>query len=386
MRPFVENEYPTVGVEQEFHLIDSETAELKSCVDEVIEKLDDQMSESICHELFHCVLEHKSDVCRTVGELVEHVINARSKLARACEKAGVLLAAAGSHAFSDWRTQTIIPSAHYEWVARECVYSARRMLAFGLHVHVGMNSAASAMYAMYEMRRWIYPLLALSANSPYFEGHATGLASTRTQLFGAMPRTRMPPMFEDFAALEAFYEKLLACGDVNAPGDLWWLIRPQPPLGTVELRVFDLPTDVRRLGALAAITQAATAMYQDRFAAGVARSELNPAYIDQNRWKAMRHGLDGKIVDPLSGEVLLIREQLGRLFDTIASKAEELGSVRHVEFAREMLDAGTEAELQVSTCERLGGDLRALELEIAKQTLGAEHLRMYEQVDKGDFQ
>jgi carboxylate-amine ligase len=369
MRAFVPNDYPTVGVEQEFHLIDGETGELSPCVDKVFENIDEGMRNSVCYELFNSVLEHKSAVCRTIDELVEDTTGARRKLGEACEKVGAGLAAAGSHAFSDWRVQSFVPTEHYEWVARECVYSARRMMAFGLHVHVGMRSAESAMFTMYEMRRWAYPLLALSANSPYFEGQATGLASTRTHLFGSMPRTHIPPEFEDMAELEAFYEKLVACEDVLAPGDLWWSIRPQPPFGTVELRVMDLPTDVRRLGALAAVVQAAMAMYQDKFHEGAVRSKLNPAYIEQNRWKAMRHGLDGKILEPGTGEVLPMREQIERLLDSIGPKAEELGATPHIEFAGEMLETGTEAKWQVRTCEELGGDLRALELEIAKQTL-----------------
>jgi len=179
----------------------------------------------------------------------------------------------------------------------------------------------------------------------------------------------MPPEFADLAELEAFYEKLIASEDVTAPGDLWWLIRPQPPLGTVELRVLDLPTEVRRLGALAAITQAAMAAYQERFNEGAPRSRLNPAYMQQNRWKAMRYGLDGKIIEPETGEVLPVREQIERLLDLIGPKAEELGSTAYIDVAREMLKEGTEAEWQVRTCEKLGGDLRALEFEIAKKTL-----------------
>ncbi len=384
MKAFVPNEYPTVGAEQEFHLIDGKTGELIPCVDRVFENIDERLRGSVCYELFHSVLEHNSAVCRTIDELVENIAEARRELGAACEKVGAALAAAGSHAFSDWRSQSIVQSDHYRWVARECVYSAQRMVAFGLHVHVGMQSAESAMYTMYEMRRWIYPLLALSANSPYFEGHATGLASTRTHLFGSMPRTHLPPEFEDMDELEAFYDKLIACDDVTAPGDLWWSIRPQPPLGTVELRVLDLPTDVRRLGALAAITQAAMAMYQDEFNAGAAPTELNPAYLDQNRWKAMRHGLDGKMLDPSTGKILPTREQLERLLDRIGPKADELGSTAHLNFASEMIEQGNEAQRQVRTCERLGGDLRALELEIAQQTLCREHLGATERADTGD--
>lgn len=369
MRAFVKNDYPTVGVEQEFHLIDSMTGELVPYVDQVFENLDTPMLASVCYELFHSVLEYKSAVCRTINELMSDVVGARRDLALACGKVGVALAAAGSHAFSDWRDQKVISNEHYQWVARECAYSAWRMIAFGLHVHVGTQSAESAMYTMYEMRRWIYPLLALSANSPYFEGQATGFASTRTILFGCMPRTLMPPEFENFAELEAYYEQLLATGDVMAPGDLWWSIRPQPPLGTVELRVLDLPTDVRRLAALAAITQAAIAMYQDKFNAGVKQSKLNPGYIEQNRWKAIRHGLDGKILEPQTGEVLTMREQIERLIDIISPKAEQLGSISHINFARQMLEEGTEAQWQIRMCKELGGNLRALELEISKQTI-----------------
>lgn len=369
MRAFTNNGYPTVGIEQEFHLIDKDTGELLPRVDEVMGNLDEKMRNSVSHELYLSVLEHQTAVCRTIDELVADAANARRELAEACEKADVRLVAAGSHPFSDWRAQPFVSSEHYQWVIRECAYSAERMLGFGMHVHVGMQTGDSAIYVMYEMRRWAYPLLALSANSPYFEGHPTGLASTRTLLFGSMPRTHVPPEFAGMAELDAFYEKLLACEDVASPGDLWWSIRPQPPLGTVELRVLDMPTEIPRLGALAAITQAAMAMYQDRFNQGVPRTPINRAYIDQNRWKAIRHGLEGRILDPETGEILLMRDQLQRLFDMIAPKAEELGSTAHLNFAAEMLKIDTEAEWQLKTGEELGGDLRALELEIAKRTL-----------------
>lgn len=369
VKPFAENDFPTVGIEQEFHLTNPETGEMVPCVDEVIANLDENMQKCVGHEMYLSVIEHQSPVCREVDRLVEQIVTARHIIAQACEKAGVRLAAAGSHPFSDWRTLDIVPSDHYEWVVRECVYPARRMLAFGLHVHVGMQNEHSAMHVMHEMRRWLYPLLALSANSPYFEGRQTGLLSTRMHLFGSMPRATAPPEFEGFPEIDDLFQKLLATGDVTAPGDLWWLIRPQPPFGTVEIRSLDLPTDVGRVGAISAIIQAAMALYQDKFNQGRAGSNFNPAYMDQNRWKAMRYGLEGKIIEPQTGEILTMREQLQRLLEMIAPKAEELGSTNHIEFAKEMLRTGTEAEWQIQTCRELGGDLRALELEIAKRTL-----------------
>jgi carboxylate-amine ligase len=290
-------------------------------------------------------------------------------LADVCENIGAKLVAAGSHPFSDWRKVPIVNTQHYKWVIEQCVYIARRMLSFGLHVHVGMQNEQSAMYAMYEMRRWVYPLLAMSANSPYFEGHYTGLASTRTHLFGSMPRTGMPPFFSDFTEMESFYQKLVDTGDIIRPGDLWWILRPQPPLGTVELRVFDLPTDVHRLCAFAAITQATLALYQDRYLQGIRRSNPKTEYLEQNRWKAMRFGLNCDIIEPVTGEVISMRNQLERLFDMITPKAEELNSLEHLNFAREILNLDNEAQWQLKTCVSLSNDLQALELEIAKRKL-----------------
>ncbi|MHC4212398.1 MAG: carboxylate-amine ligase [Planctomycetota bacterium] len=368
MIEFTENDFPTVGIEQEFHLIDPETAELLPCVDNVFNELDRDMRKSTTYELYLAVLEHQSPVCRTIDELLTETINSRHSIAKACEKAGAKLVAAGSHPFSDWQKIPIVPSDHYKWVIDHCAYLARRLLSFGLHVHVGMKNVNSAMYVMYEMRRWVYPLLALSSNSPYYEGSLTGLSSTRAHLFGSMPRTHLPPYFQTFEELEDFFNKLVSAGDVTRPGDLWWMLRPQPPLGTVEIRAFDLPTDVRRLGALAAISQAALALYQDNYFHRIPPSKLNPAYLDQNHFKAMRYGLECKVIDAMTGQIVDMRGLLEKLFDEIEAKAKELQSAEHLDFARKMLSEPTESQWQKNTCEKLNGDLRELELKIAEKT------------------
>jgi carboxylate-amine ligase len=366
---FKKNEFPTVGIEQEFHIIDAKTGNLLPCVDDIFKALGDDLRNAVTYELFLAVLEHQSPVCHTIEELAKEVTRTRRILANVCEDIGAKLVAAGSHPFSNWRKVPIVNTQHYKWVTEQCVYLARRLLSFGLHVHVGMQNEQSAMYALYEMRQWVYPLLAMSANSPYFEGHYTGLASTRTHLFGSMPRTGMPPFFSDFTEMESFYQKLVDSGDIIRPGDLWWVLRPQPPLGTVELRVFDLPTDTRRLCAFAAITQAALAFYQDRFLQEIQISNPKTEYLEQNRWKAMRYGLDCDIIEPVTGEIISMRNQLERLLDMITPKADELNSLEHINFARKILDVGNEAQWQLKTCESLNDDLLALELEIAKRTL-----------------
>jgi carboxylate-amine ligase len=369
MKPFVSNSFPTVGVEQEFHLISPGSADLVSRCEEVMGLVDQPWREAAVHELFYSVLEMRSPVCRTVTELEEAVRRDRHAVRRACERAGCRMAAAGGHPFARWTEQQVVQSEHYRWVEKETGFLARRLLAFGLHVHVGVRSAEAAIYVMNEVLRWLYPLLALSANSPFLEGRLTGLASTRAHLFESMPRTGLPPRFASFGELVAFHDKLKASGDIMAPGDLWWSVRPQPPLGTVEVRITDLPTDVRRLGALAAIVQALIATYQDRHQGGVPPTEIRRDYLEQNHWQAMRRGLDGRIIEPVTGDVLPMREQIRRMLEFAGPKSRQLQSESQLAFAREMLAAGTESEWQVRRWEALGHDLVRLELEIADRTV-----------------
>jgi len=369
MKPFKKNDYPTLGIEEELHLINPETAELTPSIDKVMALLDTEFQERVCYELLQCILETRTGVYKTVDELIQETANGRTVLAEYCKKLNVSLVAAGSHPFSDWRKQPFVDNEHYRWVRDNHGYIAHRMLAFGLHIHVGVKNEEAAIYIMNEMRRWAYPLLAFSANSPYYDGRDTGLVSTRTHLFHSMPRTKFAPLFKSFPELVAFYEKLLAAGDITRPGDLWWIIRPQPPFGTVEFRIFDIPTSVRRIGAFAALIQAAVATYQDRFFAGEPVSDLHAGYLEENWWKAMRYGLNAKMIEPETGEIITIREQLKRFIDMTAPKARELHAEQHLDFAVTMIEQGSETDLQRALCKDLNGDLCALEKELARRTL-----------------
>ena len=368
MKAWVPNSYPTVGVEQEYHLIDPQTADLVPEMERVWRSLEGPVKQTVSHELFLSILETSSEVARGVDELLTLVVRSRRCLARSARRQGVLLAAAGTHPFARPHRQKVVPSDHYRWVHKEHGIISRRMLALGLHVHVGLRNAEAGIYIMHEMKRWAYPLLALSANSPFFEGRPSGLASTRALLFHCLPRTLLPPAFKRFADLERFYERLLEAGEITRPGDLWWMIRIQPPLGTVEYRIFDLPTDVRRVAALTAICQAASAYYQDRFEHGCPMTEFFDGCLEQNRWQATRYGLEGRMIDPVTQEVLPVREQLARLLEIVAPKAAELGSIHWLGFARRMMKAGSESQWQLRQYERLGRDLRKLELLIAQRT------------------
>ncbi|MCP4708299.1 MAG: YbdK family carboxylate-amine ligase [Planctomycetes bacterium] len=369
MKHFVSNDYPSLGVEEEYHLIDPESGDLVSRVEDIFEVLDAEQKQTTCYELFLAILESRSAVCRSVDELVEDVQYRRQSMADTCKPLGIMIAASGSHPYADWQKLKMVPGEHYQWVVNKCDYIARRMLAFGLHIHVGMRSIESAMYALYEMRRWVYPLMGMSANSPYYGGIKTGFASTRAHLFSCMPGTEMTPYFEDWSELEDYFEKMKLTGDMRKPADILWSMRPQPPLGTVEVRVFDLPTDVKRLGALVAVVQAGLVYYQDRYYAGEAATEMKTYYFQQNFWKALRHGISEQIIDAATEEVTSTREFLSQFFDLIEKKVEQLGSTRWLNLAREMLETGTESDWQVQTYNEMGNDFKKLEFEIARRTL-----------------
>jgi glutamate---cysteine ligase / carboxylate-amine ligase len=369
MKPFKRNDFPTLGVEEEFHLINPETADLTPSVNDIMACLETEMRERVCYELFQCVLENRTGVYVGVDDLIKGIAEGRTLLAECCNKLSVNLVASGSHPFADWRKQPFVDNEHYRWVRDNYVYIAHRMLAFGLHIHVGVKNEEIAIYVMNEMKRWTYPLLALSANSPYYGGIETGLDSVRAHLFHSMPRTKFAPPFKSFSELTDYYEKLKAAGDITRPGDLWWIIRPQPPLGTVEFRMFDLPTSVCRIGALAAVLQAAVAIYQDNFIAGKPASVFHSGYLEQNWWSAVRNGLEADIIEPETGEIITTRSQLERLLDLVTPRAREFNAERHINLARTMIEQGNEAKLQRILYKQLNGDLSALERELVQKTL-----------------
>jgi carboxylate-amine ligase len=368
-KPFKSNPFPTVGVEQEFHLIDPQTGDLASAFPAVYKALDPSLMPAFSAELKECIIEAQTPPCRTIAELQDHVCKRRRQLAQACDSAGVRMVAAGTHPFAQWAQHPYIDNPHYQWVKTETGYVSDRMLAFGLHIHVGMQSMNSALYALHEFRKWVYPLLAMSANSPFYEGRDTGLDSTRMHLFGAMPRTCLPPDVLDVADYEYVYNRLLLAGDVTAPGDLWWIMRPQPPLGTLEIRVCDLPTDARRISVLAAIVQCALAYYQDRFAEGRPVSQFRQEFLEQNCWKAMRYGLAADMIDAETGDVVAVNAYLASLLERLGAKARELGCGEQLAAAYDLLETGNEASIQRRFCAETGQDFHALELHLADLTL-----------------
>ncbi len=376
-KDFKRNNFPTVGVEQEFHLIDPVSADLVAVMPQVWAAHASEVRDVVSPELKDCIIERQTYAHRRIADLRVDIMTGRREMAEACRRVGVRFVAAGTHPFADWRRMPYVDSAHYQWVRQQTGYISDRMLAFGLHVHVGMKNSDAAMYAIHQFRPWLYPLLAMSANSPFFEGVDTGLASTRLHLFSSMPRTGLPPDVLTLQELEEIYNRLQVAGDVAMPGDLWYALRPQPMLGTVEVRICDLPTDYERVCVLAAIVQAAMAFHQECFFAGIPPANFHLWYLEQNSWKAMRYGLDAVIVNPETSEIVTMRQYARGLLQQLTATARDLGTSAELAAAFDILNQGNEASWQRRRYQELGGDLRQLELDLAARSeVGEEGRRL----------
>ena len=347
MKAFQANKAFTLGVEEEYQLCDPASGDLVQRVDDVLQCFDGEFREHLCYELLLSVLETNTKVCSTIDELVADIAFRRRTLIDKCHELGIAICAAGTHPYARWQDQQFVKSEHYQWVARQLGYLAQRNITFGLHIHIGVDDAEGAVYTVNMMRRWVPPFLALSANSPFFEGRKTGLLSTRTAVFGNFPRTGYPPAFQSYQHLERCVDSRISGGAIRHPRDLWWNLRPHPSLGTVEIRTCDVQTSFERTGALAALFQALVATYMDRFHNGHPISSLDRCALEDGLWQGMRLGLDGMFFDSETEEVMDMREAVHRMVQLALPMADKLGTGAWLEKIEEICSDGNEADQQI---------------------------------------
>ena len=334
---FGKGEPLTVGVEEEYMLLDATTFELVSRFDEVADLLEGGPLDGRAHpELMQSTLEVASVVCRNVDELRSDLESVRRGLTEVIEPLGMRLAGAGAHPFSRSEDQRITTRDRYRWLVEQLQYVARRELVFGMHVHVAVPEPDLAMHVMESLLAELPVLLALSASSPFWRGESTGLASTRTAIFASMPRSGQPPRFSSYDDYLEMVGTMEESGVIDDYTYLWWDVRPHPRLGTVEIRVMDVQFDIDQTLMLAAYIQASVARAIDEARLG----HLPPAHhrqlVSENKWCAARYGLDALLMD-LAGDPrtrLPASELARRSVERLAPFALDLGQrVRTAELA-----------------------------------------------------
>lgn len=361
---FNRNTSLTLGVEEEFMFCSPETGDLVDAVEDFMAELDESVKPRYSYELLLSEIETNTAVSRDVDEAIDNVIALRQQVNAICEKIGVKMGIGGTHPYARWQDQNFVKNEAYQWVARQLQYYAKRNITYGLHVHVGVDDPELAVHVNNGLRRWLAPLLALSANSPFFDGVRTGVYSSRTMQFGAFPRTNIPPAFHDFAEYEMVINKMMASGTIQKPRQIWWKLRPHVDFGTIEFRVCDVQNSLERTRFFIALSQALVGQTLQDFRNGIMEPVLSDEFLNDALWKANRFGLDCDIIGPHTGNILSMRDAVEHMIEYASPMAEELGTLEYFETVEEILAIGNEAQYQLRLYDELGQDLVALQKKI----------------------
>lgn len=322
--PFTRNERPTLGVEIELQLVDAETGALRSAIEQVLAELPEGLKDQIKPELMQCYLEINTGVCRTVREAGNDLRDKLAKLERVTDKLGLRLLWAGTHPFSSWRDQEITPNERYFRLVELMQDVARRLVTFGLHVHVGVESGDKAVMICDRLLRHLPLLLALSSNSPFWEGRATGLHSNRANIMQGLPTAGLPGRMRNYSEYVWLINHLVATGFINTIREIWWDIRPHHNFGTVEVRVCDMPADLGQVLSLTALIQCLVVALSREIDEGTYLHEDHPMMVQQNKWRAMRYGSAARLVDGPTMRPFGVRETVEELVSLLSPVARDL--------------------------------------------------------------
>ena len=339
----------TVGVEEEFQLIDRTSLALIPAIDAVLAARETTglPLHSIASELSASCVEARSPIYGTVAELAKELPVLRRKVGDLAEGCGARLAAAGTHPFSESTEQKITAKERYRRVEEEMGWTARMQSIYGLHIHVAVQDEECAIRAVAALARHVPLFVALSANSPYWAGRDTRLASVRVKIFNLVPRSGLPPRFCSWEDFEGYVEALVRAGSIPDYSLCWWDVRPHPRLGTVELRAPDMQTDPTRTTSLTALAQCLVATADEH-------TPEDSLFIEENKWRAARHGLDARLHDFSTGRSTTVRESARYLVQQLRPISQDLRCEAELEGLLDILHEGSGTDKQRAVFERHG--------------------------------
>ena len=337
----------SVGLEEEFQLVRAESYGLVSRIEAILSAFEGEPVEPrIKPELHQSVVETSTRISASVAEAVDDLVDLRARLRRAAADDGTLIVSAGTHPFSRYDDQEVTERPRYTGLQESLGWLAERQLIFGLHVHVGVGSADKAIACADGLRSFLPELVALAANSPFWQGRDTGLASARVKLSEALPRTGLPPALGSFAEFERLVELGVRTGCFPDYTHIWWDIRPHPKLGTIEIRICDGQTRVENVAALAALIQSLVATLASVFECDEEIPASPDLLLEENRWRALRNGLDARLIDLGGGGEHPAPDAIRALVERCAPAAEALGCAEELELVEEILARGNGADEQ----------------------------------------
>jgi len=346
---FVSNEKPTVGVEIELNLVDSQTMALRSGVAQILSGLPAELEGSVKPELFQCYVEINTKICRDVAEADQDLTRKIQVVGEIARRHGLRLFWSGTHPFSPWFDQEVTPNERYFDLINLLQETARRLVTFGLHVHVGVDSGDKAIMICDRIMQHLPTLLALSVNSPFWQGRNTGLHSQRSKIMETLPTAGLPPLMRNWSEYAWLLNHMVETGFIKTIREIWWDVRPHHNFGTVEVRICDMPSSLEHVLGLTALIQCLVHDLSQEIDRGTYQFDCHPFMIRQNKWRACRYGMHARLVDPASHQAVPARQVVHTLLDRLQARALELGCTPYLEIVREMADqpAGSVRQLQI---------------------------------------
>lgn len=340
----------TLGVEWELQLIDAGSKLLRQDAREVISELRGLGAAGarpkIHDELMQSTVEVVTGVCSTVSEALADLAATITQLQRITDMRGTMLACAGTHPVSDWRDAKMAPIQRYAELVEQMQWLARRIQTFGVHVHVGLRDGSKAIPIVNALAAYLPHFLALTASSPFWSGHDTGLASSRAIIFGELPTAGPPHLLADWSEFEEYMDTLLRAGTIRSIKEVWWDVRPHPDFGTVEIRMFDGVPTRHEVGMVAALSQSLVQLFDTQLDRGYQLPSQPSWIIRDNKWRATRYGLDAIVITDAAGSTAPLRDELYELFRMLQPVAERLGCASELQVVNEVLERGASYERQ----------------------------------------
>jgi len=359
----------SLGVEEEYMVIDPITRELKSHLEfELLSRGKAVLEEHVKPEMHGSMLEIGTPVCRDVNELYDQLRRIRSVVRYLTAQNGLKFGASSTHPFSHWDKQEIYPDERYKMMVEDMQLLARSLVIFGMHVHVGIENRETQIHIMNEMRYFLPHILALTVNSPFWTGYETGLKSYRSKVFERFPRTGMPDPFQSYSEYESFVDLLVRTNCIDNGKRIWWDIRPHPNFPTLEIRICDLPMTLMETAAIAALIQAVAAKLFTLYRKNLSFRVYSRALITENKWRAVRYGLDGKLIDFGRQMEKPARDLIRELLVFVDDVVDDLGSREHIEWINHILEDGAGATRQLEVYRANGNDPKAVVDYIVQQT------------------
>ncbi len=342
----------TLGVEEEYMVIDPLTRELKSHEQKIVIEGQKILKDKVKAEMHQAVVEVGTDICKDVEEAFNDVASLRGNISQIAGELGLWVGASGTHPFSHWHSQLITDHVRYHQIVNELQEAARSNLIFGLHVHVGMEDRKMAIHIANSARYFLPHVYALSTNSPFWIGRKTGYKSYRTKVFDKFPRTGIPEYFESIESYENYVNLLIKTNCIDNAKKIWWDLRVHPFFNTVEFRICDVPMTINETIAIAALFQAICAKLYKLRSRNLNFIQYERTLINENKWRASRYGIDDTLIDFGKETEVPTKQLINELLDFVDDVVDELGSRHSINYIHKMLENGTGADRQLAVYDK----------------------------------